>query len=80
MPEESQIESCEYQNNANIHYQPFPDSVSEEHEIDTDYNGYHRGYVKYDSDVSAHFEYLSGYAVWFRHSQLLACMARFPFR
>jgi ABC-type uncharacterized transport system substrate-binding protein len=34
------------QDNANIHDQPFPESVSEEHEIYTDYNGCHRQHVK----------------------------------
>jgi hypothetical protein len=29
-PEESQVESCEHQNNADIHYQPFPGMISEE--------------------------------------------------
>jgi hypothetical protein len=54
-PEESQIESCEHQDNANIHCQPFPKSVSEEHEIYTDYDGYHRHHVKHDSYLFAHF-------------------------
>jgi hypothetical protein len=53
-PDESQVESCEHQNNANIHRQPFPESVSEEREIYTDYDGYHRHHVKHDSDLSAH--------------------------
>jgi hypothetical protein len=35
-PEESQVESYEHQDNANIHYQPFPKSISEEPEIYTD--------------------------------------------
>lgn len=30
-PEESQVESYKHQNNANIHHQPFPESVSEKH-------------------------------------------------
>jgi hypothetical protein len=30
MPEESPVESSEHQDNANIHGQPFPESVSEE--------------------------------------------------
>ena len=55
MPEESQVESREHQDDSNIHYQPFPESVSEEHEIYTDYDGYHRHHVKYDSYLSAHF-------------------------
>ncbi len=54
-PEESQVESSEHQDNANIHCQPFPESVSEEHEIYTDYDGCHRQHVKHDSYLSAHF-------------------------
>jgi hypothetical protein len=59
-PEESQVESCEHQDNANIHHQPFPEpeSVSEEHEIYTDYNGCHRHHVKHDSYLSDHFSSL----------------------
>jgi hypothetical protein len=53
--EESQVESCEHQNNANIHHQPFPESVSEEHEIYTDYDGRHRHHVKHHGYRSAHF-------------------------
>lgn len=30
-PKESQVESSEHQDNTNIHYQPFPEMVSEEH-------------------------------------------------
>jgi hypothetical protein len=58
-PEESQVESCEHQDNANIHCQPFPESVSEEHEIYTDYDGCHRHDVKHDSYLSAHFRFLA---------------------
>jgi hypothetical protein len=54
MPEESQVESCEHQDNANIHCQPFPELVSEEHEIYTDYDGCHRHHVKHYSYLSAH--------------------------
>jgi hypothetical protein len=39
MPEESEIEGCEHEDNANIHYQPFPEPVSEEQEIYGDYDG-----------------------------------------
>jgi hypothetical protein len=53
--EESQVESYEHQDNANIHCQPFPESVFEEHQIDTDYDGCHRHHVKHDSYLSAHF-------------------------
>jgi hypothetical protein len=39
--EEPQVESCEHQDDADIHHQSFPESISEEREIYTDYNGYH---------------------------------------
>src|SRR5579863_4790062 len=55
MPEESQVESCEHQDDANIHCQPFPESVSEEREIHSDYHGCHCHHVKRDSDLPAHF-------------------------
>jgi hypothetical protein len=57
--EESQVESCEHQDNANIHHQPFPKPVSEEQEIQADNGGYHRQHVKRDSYLSAHFSTLS---------------------
>ncbi len=53
--EEYQVESYEHQDNANIHRQPFPESVSEEREIYTDYDGCHRHHVKHYSYLSAHF-------------------------
>jgi hypothetical protein len=53
-PEESQAESRKHQDSANIHHQPFPESVSEELEIYTDYDGYYRHYVKHGSSLSAH--------------------------
>jgi len=56
--EESEVESYEHQDNANIHCQPFPESVSEEREIYTDDNGYHRHHVKHVSYLSAHFSLL----------------------
>jgi hypothetical protein len=55
MPEESEVESCENQDNADIHCQPLPKSVSEEREIYTDYDGHHRYHVKHGSYCSAHF-------------------------
>jgi len=52
--EESKVESCEHQDNANIHCQSFPESVSEERQIYTDYDGCHRHRVKHPSYLSAH--------------------------
>ena len=53
--EESQVESSEYQDDADIHHQSFPESVSEERDIHTDYNGCHHHSVKHASYLSAHF-------------------------
>jgi hypothetical protein len=53
--EKSQVESSEHQDNPNIHDQPFPESVSEERKIYTDYNGRHRHHVKHYSYPSIHF-------------------------
>jgi hypothetical protein len=58
MPQESQVESCEYQDYSNIRYQPFPESVSEEREICTNYEGCHCHHVKHNPYPSAHFRYL----------------------
>jgi hypothetical protein len=58
MPQESQVESCEHQDNANVHCQPFPESVSEEQEIYTHYDGRHRHDVKHNNYLSAHFSAL----------------------
>lgn len=54
--QESQVESSEYQDNSYIHYQPFPEPVSEKQEIYTDYDGYHQQSVKHASCLSFHFE------------------------
>ena len=54
-PEESKIESSEHQDNASIHAQPFPELVSEEREIYTDYDGCHCYRVKHSSYLSVHF-------------------------
>jgi hypothetical protein len=51
-PQESQIERCEQQDNANVRCQPFPESVSEEREIYADYDGYHCHHVKRDGALS----------------------------
>jgi hypothetical protein len=58
-PEESQIESCKNQDNANIHCQPFPESISEEDEIYADYDDCHRHHVKHHNYLSAHFNMTS---------------------
>jgi hypothetical protein len=47
------VESNEHQNNTNIHRQPDPEVIPEEHEIHTDDDGYHRYHVKRGSDLSA---------------------------
>ncbi|HEV2561932.1 MAG TPA: hypothetical protein VGT78_07305 [Rhizomicrobium sp.] len=49
MPEESQIESREHQDNADIHDQPFPETVSKECEVESDDRGNHRQHIKQDN-------------------------------
>jgi hypothetical protein len=53
-PEESRVESCEHQDDANIHRQPFPESVFEEREIHTYDDGCHRRHVEHDNHLSVH--------------------------
>ena len=53
--EETDVESREHQDDANVHGQPFPEVVSEERDIDTDNNRHHCHAIKHDSDLSAHF-------------------------
>jgi hypothetical protein len=54
-PQESQVERQEHQNDSKVHRQPFPESVSEEHQVYTDYDSCHRHYVKHGGYRSAHF-------------------------
>jgi hypothetical protein len=55
MPEESEVDSREHQNNANVYYQSFPESVSEERDIHADNDDYHCHHVKSDGDCFTHF-------------------------
>jgi hypothetical protein len=48
MLQESQAERCEYQDNSNIHHQPFPEQVSEEQDIHGDYDGYQQHNERYN--------------------------------
>jgi len=60
MSEKSKIEAAEHQDDSDIHYQPFPELVSEEREIYTDDNGRHRHHVKRDRYLSAHYQIAFG--------------------
>ena len=53
-PEESPVETCEHQDNTDVHCQAFPESVSEERKIYTDDSGCHRHCIKHDSYVSSY--------------------------
>jgi hypothetical protein len=57
MPNESDVEGCEHQHNANIHRQPFPESVFKEHNIYAYYDGCHSHHVKRYSYLSTHLSY-----------------------
>lgn len=50
MPEESQVEGCKYQDDADIEDQAFPDAMSKERDVDAD--GYHYQHVKRGGDLS----------------------------
>ncbi len=54
MPEESEIKSCEDQDNADVCCQPFPKSVSEEQEVHGNYDHYHDHNIKRGGYLSAH--------------------------
>ena len=56
-PEEPQIESYKHQGNTDVHCQPFPESVSEEREINTDDDRCHRHHVKDSNHLSAHVSF-----------------------
>jgi hypothetical protein len=53
--QESQVESCEHQDNSYIHCQPFPEPVSEEQEINGNYNSYQQHNAEYDRCLFSHF-------------------------
>lgn len=46
---ETQVESSEYQNDAGIHHQPFPEAMSEDCDVYADYDGNHCRHVKNNS-------------------------------
>jgi hypothetical protein len=54
--QKSQIEGSEYQDNADVHHQPFPDAVLEEEQIHTNDNDYQRCNVKHGGRASCHFD------------------------
>ena len=53
--QESEVEGCEYQDDSNVHRQPFPEPVLEEQEIDRDDHGCHQDYVECGGHPASHF-------------------------
>jgi hypothetical protein len=53
--EKSVVEGAEDQDNADIRRQPLPESISEEHEIETDYDRDHCHEVKRERHLPVHF-------------------------
>src|SRR6516164_4274300 len=51
---EPPIERPEYQDNADVHYQPLPEVVPEEQDVHADHDGYQREHVKHDGCLSSH--------------------------
>jgi hypothetical protein len=56
---ESQIEGCKHQDNADVHYQPFPESIPKEEQIHANYDGYQHSEVKADQHTLCHLNVLS---------------------
>jgi hypothetical protein len=65
--EDYQVESGEHQDNPNIRYQPFPESVSEKYEVYTHYDGCHRRHVNHNSYMSVHLSTTS-FLAWRHHA------------
>jgi hypothetical protein len=53
-PEETQVESREHQDQADIHDQPFPEAIPEEQNIHANDDGGHYHHTKRDGWRSAH--------------------------
>src|SRR6516225_6811072 len=51
---EPPIERPEYQDNADVHYQPLPEVVPEEQDVHADHDGYQREHVKHDGCLFSH--------------------------
>src|SRR5579883_981700 len=52
--QESPIEGSEYQDDADVHHQPFPKPVSEEGDVYADDDGDHRQHVEHENCLSCH--------------------------
>lgn len=55
MFQESEVESCEHQDDPYIYRQPLPEPVLEEQDIGRDDHGGHQGYVECGGHLSSHF-------------------------
>jgi len=53
----SQIEGGKHQDDADVDHQSFPESISEEQQIDTDNNGYQHHNIKHEKHVPCHFNH-----------------------
>jgi len=51
---EPPIERPEYQDNADVYYQPLPEVVPEEQDVHADHDGHHREHVKHVGCLSSH--------------------------
>jgi hypothetical protein len=52
--EESQIKGCKHQDDADVHYHPFPESILKEQKVYTNDNGNQHHNVKHDRHVPRH--------------------------
>ena len=52
--QQPQVERREHQHDADVHHQPLPEPVPEEHEVHTDHDRHHRQYVKRNGSPASH--------------------------
>ena len=52
--QEPQIERHEHQDNPDVHYQPRPELVPEEQDVNANHDAYHREHVKHVGCLSSH--------------------------
>jgi hypothetical protein len=61
---EPQIERREHQDNSDVHHQPRPELVPEEHDVHADHDANQREHVKHDGNLSAHLSFLLRVTEW----------------
>jgi hypothetical protein len=69
---EPQIERRKHQDNSDVHHQPRPELVPEEHDVHADHYAYQRERIKHDGNLSTHLFFLLRAAEWSRRGAWIA--------